>query len=97
MRLECRHGGERKPLLARRRDPDLEPTKHYSNPAALAFACPHCGARPGTNCIGDTHSRDGRYQHWMHAARTVLAEMPETREQWEVRAQEIRTNVGGTD
>ena len=52
---------------------------------------------PGTNCIGDTHSRDGLYQHWMHAARTVLAEKAETREEWEARAHEIRANVGITD
>lgn len=74
----------------------MELTEHYCNPAALAFMCPHCGARPGTNCLGDTHSGDGRYQHWMHAARTVLAEMPGSREEWEERARQIRSNVGAT-
>jgi hypothetical protein len=32
----------------------------------------------------------------MHAARTVLAEMPGSREEWEERARQIRSNVGAT-
>jgi len=68
-------------------------TSHYCNPAALAFACPKCGARPGTNCFGDTAAPEGRYQHFIHAARVRLLDMPSTREEWEERAEQIRANV----
>jgi hypothetical protein len=72
-------------------------TSHYRNPAALAFACPTadggCGAEPGTNCIGDTAARDGRYQHFIHAARERLLDMPTSREEWEDRAEQIRAAV----
>lgn len=76
----------------------MDLTRHYSNPVALAFACPPppegCGAPPGTNCSDDKHDRDGHYRHWMHAARVALVAMPATREEWQERARQIRANVG---
>jgi hypothetical protein len=72
-------------------------TSHYRNPAALAFGCPDCGADPGTNCFGDSADRDGRYQHFIHAARLALLEMPDSREEWERRAGAIRRAMGTTE
>jgi len=79
-------------------------SKQYRNPAALAFACTHrgCDAGPGINCWGDMHASDHRYQHWMHKERLALLDLvnrqlqmpwPESPEEWEGRADQIRDAV----
>jgi hypothetical protein len=79
-------------------------SKHYRNPAALAFACTHggCDAGPGIDCLGDRQASDQRYQHWMHKERLALLDLvsrqlrmpgPESSEEWEDRANQIRAAV----
>jgi hypothetical protein len=79
-----------------KREKKMELNKHYRNPAALAFACPTCGVVAGENCLGDPSGPEGHYQHYIHASRVALSDMPTTREEWEERARQIRANVAGS-